>query len=239
MPFPTPKALLARLISLAGYDIRKRVPTPREKLLGLCARPIRTVIDVGANEGQFAREVRAALPGTAIYSFEPLPDVFSTLQAWTKTQRDVRAFNVALGETDATMEFRICVEHHYSSSLLRSTPLNDATFPQTKNQTTAKVPVRTLDGWIEEQGLALEPELLIKLDVQGYEDRVIAGGAHTFGRAAACILEVNIDALYEGQARFVDLVGKLDALGLRYAGNLDQAHAPDGHVIFLDAVFVR
>ena len=31
----------------------------------------------------------------------------------------------------------------------------------------------------------------------------------------------------------------LDDLGFNYAGNLDQNYDKDGHVIFLDAVFVK
>ena len=78
-----------------------------------------------------------------------------------------------------------------------------------------------------------------KLDVQGYEDRVIAGGSKIFATATACILEVCLDSLYEGQAGFLKLLTMLDALGYRYVGNLDQAYGEDGHCIFLDAVFLR
>ena len=73
----------------------------------------------------------------------------------------------------------------------------------------------------------------------GYEDRVIAGGKRLFELAAACILEVSLDSLYEGQAEFMELLTMLDGLGFRYGGNLEQSYDQDGHCIYLDAVFRR
>ena len=64
-------------------------------------------------------------------------------------------------------------------------------------------------------------------------------GATTLRRARAVVLEVNIDPLYEGQASFRELFGILDELGYHYAGNQEQAVAADGHVIYLDAVFLN
>ena len=57
--------------------------------------------------------------------------------------------------------------------------------------------------------------------------------------ASACILEVNLDNLYDKQATFNDITLLLYDLGYRYAGNLDQVCANDGHVIYIDAVFVK
>ena len=50
---------------------------------------------------------------------------------------------------------------------------------------------------------------------------------------------MNIDALYDGQASFRDLFGLLDEHGYRYVGNFEQSVAADGHVIYLDAVFLN
>lgn len=36
----------------------------------------------------------------------------------------------------------------------------------------------------------IKPEILIKLDVQGYEDRVIKGGIVLLKKAKACIAEI-------------------------------------------------
>jgi hypothetical protein len=41
---------------------------------------IKTIIDVGANTGQFSRAIHEVLPEAYIYSFEPLSDCFSELK---------------------------------------------------------------------------------------------------------------------------------------------------------------
>jgi len=81
--------------------------------------------------------------------------------------------------------------------------------------------------------------MLIELDVQGYEDRGIFGGREMFRRARACILELNLDSLYEGQAAFEGIIPLLSHFGHQYAGNLDQVCAEDGHVIYADALFIN
>ena len=85
----------------------------------------------------------------------------------------------------------------------------------------------------------MEGRTLVKMDVQGYEEQVIAGATSVLTHADACILEVIQDPMYEHQATFDGVYQQLTKLGLRYAGNLDQQYADDGRVIWLDAVFIR
>lgn len=40
---------------------------------------IKHIIDIGANDGHFARTIRHVFPSATIYSFEPLPDVYKVL----------------------------------------------------------------------------------------------------------------------------------------------------------------
>ena len=68
---------------------------------------------------------------------------------------------------------------------------------------------------------------------------MIIGGKKTFLAASACILEVCLDKLYEGQTEFKELLMMLHDIGFRYAGNLNQTYGDDGHCIFLDAVFLK
>ena len=56
-----------------------------------------TILDVGANIGQFALAAALHFPKSIIYSFEPLFDVFSELQENTRRKKNIKAFNFALG----------------------------------------------------------------------------------------------------------------------------------------------
>lgn len=132
------------------------------------------------------------------------------------------------------------LDHSPSSSFLKTTNICETLYPFTKRQTFSSIKLTTLDKIIVDNlSPPLIPEILIKLDVQGYEDRVIRGGTETFRKARACILEINLDQLYENQATFKAILVLLDNLGYHYAGNLDQVYADDGHVIYIDAVFMK
>lgn len=223
-----------------GMDIVRRKNNPSLTLLGLRDLPFNTIIDVGANTGQFARKISIFFPNARLYCFEPLPEPFDALTSWARTEKGrVTTFNLAIGEDESDVEMFLHEDHTPSSSLLATTELTNRHFPFTKSQKQILVRQTTLDTALAHVQSELSPNILIKLDVQGYEDRVIAGGRQIFEMATACILEVSLDSLYEGQAGFRELLALLDSLDFRYRGNLDQTYCEDGHCIFLDAVFVK
>jgi FkbM family methyltransferase len=235
---PTLKSLVRRAINSVGYDIRRPHENPTWSLLGLKAYPFRTVIDVGANEGQFARFICGHFPGATIFAFEPLQGPFLKLRM-LESSRSLKAFNCALGDRETETEMYLHCEHSPSSSLLPTTAVAQRLFPFTETQQKVRIAVSTLDLFCNQHQYEIQDDVLVKMDVQGYEERVIDGGPKLLTRARACIVEVNLESLYVGQAGFPAIVAKLASFGLSYAGNLDQAHASDGRVIYLNAVFVR
>lgn len=234
------RSLAKSLFRYAGLEVSHWDKSPMHTLLGLRGIRFHSIVDGGANEGQFARWISTFFPLAHIYAFEPLPGPYAQLKLWARTRPGtVSTFNLALGESAKDVTMSLHIGHTSSSSLLEATRLNDAIYPETRQRSTVVVKQDALDDVLSRASAPLEREILVKLDVQGYEDRVIAGARRTLARARACILEVILDELYSGQAHFPDLVKSLSELGFRYAGNLEQNYAADGHVIFLDAVFVR
>jgi FkbM family methyltransferase len=230
--------LVKNLAHGIGFDIRKQQYNPEYSLLGLRTQPFGTVLDVGANTGQFARRAAELFPEASIVSFEPLPDAFEKLQRWAlKHAPRTHAIQVALGDSDGVVQMYRHVEHTVSSSLLSSTDENGRLYPVTRAQQKVGVKVRRLDSLAAEFAPWVRDEVLVKLDVQGFEDRVIRGGMHTIGRASACIVELNLKGLYDGQARVPDIVSLFDDLGFDYAGNISQHCDPGGRVNFIDALF--
>ena len=234
------KSTLKSIFRLLGFDIIRIENSPKQTLCGLRSIPIQTVIDVGANTGQFARQISQIFPHASLYCFEPLPDPFKALEKWALEQYGrVKVFNVAIGESEGTVEMFFHTEHSSSSSLLVSTAVTKKYYPLTEKQTTLSVKLTTLDIALSSVIRLMKPEILVKLDVQGYEDRVIRGGLKTLNLAAACVLEINVDNLYCGQTDFKEVVMLLDQMGFYYAGNLEQVYANDGHTIYFDAVFIK
>lgn len=234
------KRAVKKTFNFIGLDIVRISKNPKHSLLGLRNLPIRTIIDVGANKGQFSRMISEIFPDAYIYSFEPLPEPFEELKKWAMQQNEkVKAFNLALGDTEGEIEMFSHIEHSPSSSFLKTANICEEIYPFTQKQIPVPVKLTNLDNWVKSLSIPLIPEIFIKLDVQGYEDRVIRGGQETFNMAKACVLEVNLDKLYEKQATFNDITILLYNLGYHYAGNLNQVYADDGHVIYIDSVFVK
>ena len=217
-----------------GFDIIRVKNSPTQNLCGLKNIPIQTIIDIGANNGQFARQISRIFPQAIMYCFEPLHEPFKALESWALEQDErVKLFNVAIGDSEGTAEMFFHTKHSPSSSLLASTAINKKYYPFIKSQMPVRVKLTTLDNALSSFTRLMKPEILVKLDVQGYEDRVLRGGSKTLSMAAACILEVGIDNLYHDQAKYSGLLLLLDQMGFRYSGNLELVYPVDGHVIFL------
>jgi FkbM family methyltransferase len=200
-------------------------------------RPIRTVLDVGANAGQFALCAQALFPGARIHSFEPLPDVYTALARAAAPFPAIRAWNLALGEQAGTLRFERN-DYTPSSSALPMAAAHKEEFPFTERSTAVDVTVERLDDVAPR--LEIVDELLVKIDVQGYEDRVLRGGAETLRRARVVVVETSFAALYEGQARHDDVYRTLVDWGFGYRGALDQLVSPrTGEVLSADGLFVR
>jgi FkbM family methyltransferase len=234
------KRLIRSFFHRQGFQIVPTAQHAPSNFIGLPALGIRTILDIGANAGQFASATVPMFPGVTLYSFEPIPRAFELLQAARFPEaREFRALHCALGESEGEVEMNETVNDTTSSSLLKTTREFTDSLPRLQKQASVKVRLRRLDDVVREEKLALIPEILIKMDVQGFEDRVIRGGPETFAKARACIVEVILDSYYEGQATFLGLTQQLHALGLDYAGNFAQYHHDDGHVAVVDAFFLR
>jgi FkbM family methyltransferase len=227
-------------VNRLGFDVIRLQRSPKRTLLGLTGLDIGTIIDVGANQGQFARMISSFFPRAELFCFEPLEEPFRKLSVWAQTQNGrVRCFQLALGDQEGEAQMHLHEQHTPSSSLLASTATYHRLYPQTRVERMTRIRVSTLDRVFEDALDHLPREILLKLDVQGFEDRVLRGAGRMLALCKAVVLEVCLDPLYEGQADFSGLVQLLHEVGFRYAGNLDQAYGEDGRVLFLDAVFVR
>jgi FkbM family methyltransferase len=233
------KATIKKMLSLADLHVQRKSQDPQHTLMGLKNQSISTVLDIGANEGQFARYILRHFPNADIFCFEPLKNPFERLRAWGQSHANVRVYNLALGESEGVSEIFLHRDHTPSSSLLKTTALSHAIYPQTNRQETERITIRRLDSVVTALPNPPKDNVLIKIDVQGFEGHVIRGGRTVFSGAKACVVEICLDDLYEGQGTFKEIFSELDTLSFRYVGNLSQAYADDGHVIYIDALFVH
>jgi FkbM family methyltransferase len=185
-------------------------------------RDFRTVIDVGANRGQFALYSTVRFPQAQIYSLEPLSKPRRQMAALFASEPRVHILAKAAGEAAGTASIHVSGQDD-SSSLLPMAVAQLKRYPETAMVGTEDVEVDTLDGLFA--GVDLEGPVLLKLDVQGYELQALKGGRELLGRVDAVLTEASFVPFYEGQALFDDLHGLLTDAGFQLAGGAMSAQA--------------
>ncbi len=156
------------------------------------------VLDVGANSGQFATDLRAAGYAGRIVSFEPLAGPYSQLASKASTDPLWECRRCALGDSDGSITINVAGNAGESSSVLPMLKSHQDAFPPANYVGTEEVPIRRLDAIVPE---ILQPTdvVFLKIDVQGYEKQVLAGGTATVkDRCAGMQLELSFLPLYEG-----------------------------------------
>lgn len=233
-------------MSKLGVDVRlvRNIPLARKKqkhddLISrwrLLSRYIpKTILDIGANEGQCAALLREAFPEATLVSFEPLADCFAKVERFHRQNGPGQAFPFALGNENATQTIHRN-DFTPSSSLLPMEKMHHHEYPQTVNSHPEEIRVRRLDDVMSE--LNVDYPLVIKADVQGYEGHVIEGGQETFRKASAAVLEVTSYPLYEGQSTFDSINDQLTDLGYVFRGIVDQSISKhDRRILQFDGLF--
>ena len=229
------KTHIKKFFRVCGLDIR-RVP-PFESYEWLKGRNIKTVFDIGANVGQFAWQIHRVLPDAMLYSFEPLEDCYNELLKKMGHLPRFRAFNFALGDRSGQAQI-YRNDYTPSSSLLPMEELHKRAFPFARHATVQNIEVRRLDDILDE--LNIVDAVLVKIDVQGYEDKVILGGEKLISRVSVVIIETCFETLYKGQMLFSGIYDLLRERGFVYAGCENTRKSPkDGRILYCDSVFCK
>lgn len=222
---------------LIDIDIRKIPAYETNKFTWLKDYNINAIIDIGANVGQFALEINKFLPDAKILSFEPLKDAYNELLKLSNRIKNLKTFNVALGDIDETKKI-FKNKFSPSSSIMEMADLHKEAFPFTNEVNREEIIIKRLDYIVAQE--ELKPEILIKLDVQGYEDKVIQGGMNTFKKATIVICEVSFYELYKGQLLFNEILDIFKNMGFVYKASINPGfHPKNGMPLFADAIFIK
>ena len=110
--------LIKKWLRSFGFDIRRHHSLYSTTLKH---HNIKTILDIGANDGHWSAEMRTLYPTAQIYAFEPLKDCFAGLVKKFESDTRFKAFNIALGDTDGKAKLSVA---HLIPVLLCSTWLN-------------------------------------------------------------------------------------------------------------------
>ena len=200
---------------------------------------VNLVVDVGANEGQFAYRMRQMGYRGEIVSFEPLREAFEKLKVRNMSSKNWRGLQMALGERDDERTMEVAGNDMMSSSLLPMLPNHVEVLPTSAIFKTEKVKVRRLDETLKPL-LNCHERIFLKVDTQGFEDRVLKGATGILANVVLIELELSLVQLYRGQAllpEIVNLVAKLGYVPIDLARGFEDGVR--GKLLQVDGLFVR
>ncbi|MDR3468652.1 MAG: FkbM family methyltransferase [Xanthobacteraceae bacterium] len=215
--------------------LTRRVAPSIEHAAALRHLRFRTIVDIGANRGQFALFARLLNPSAAIIVFEPLEAPRAVLTELLGADPRVRCHGVAVGALSHDATFFVTAKDD-SSSLLPVADRQREIFG-TVESSTATVPVRRLSQVVSPSDLE-EPSLL-KIDVQGSELDVLRGSEDLLGRFAAIYVECSYLPLYQNQALAKDVISWLEERGFVLGGVFNQHDHPGVGPVQADFLFLR
>ena len=136
------------------------------------------VLDIGSNFGYTAGLLAESIdPEYRVYAFEPEPYNFANLRETANHPRfsaRIVATQAAVGAEDGTVQLWLNADHPADHRVVTTEFL-----PQTSARTRVEVPLVSIDRFLERDP---RPVCFIKIDVQGFEQRVCEGMLHTLER---------------------------------------------------------
>lgn len=225
-----------RLRKARGALLRHGVAASMEHRAVLRDLACRTVVDIGANRGQFSLLCRALFPNCAIHAFEPLPSAAAVFVKVFDNDPLVTLYPFAIGDKAGRATLHIS-RRDDSSSLLPIGTAQEIEFPGTGETATLGVDVRRLDTLLSPEGIGAPA--LLKLDVQGSELSALRGCDGLLGRFRWIYCECSFVSLYEGQALAGDVIAWVRQRGFEIAGVYDVVYGRQRLAVQADVLFKR
>jgi FkbM family methyltransferase len=195
-------------------------------LSGRNFRP-RTVLDAGAGKGYWSLNAHSFFPAAEFYMVDPLDENEPDLRRICQQNPQFHFLNAALGDVDGVADIHVTPDLFGSSCLPSGVG----------DKSGRSVPQRTADLLLRE-GCIAAPDL-VKIDVQGYELKVLNGAESVLKTAEVVIVEVNLFRFMPGGALAHEVIGYLAARGFvlfDLAGSLRRPFQDD--LAQLDLIFV-
>jgi FkbM family methyltransferase len=226
---------LAGVLARRGLVIQRHPAWRRQGLLR--DRGVDVVVDIGAARGGFAQELRGFGYTGKIVSFEPLSSAYSDLAATASGDPLWTTVNAALGEEAGRLPIHIA-SNSDSSSLLPLGEEHRAAAPHIDYLGIEHVDVVRLDD-VASEHIPSGARTFLKLDAQGYERQVLAGGPRTLASSVGVQLELSLAPLYDGGMLVDEAVCFLYEEGFRLMAIFQGFTTPRGEMVQADGVFFR
>lgn len=235
-------SLLNRFFRPFGYELKKHykiaTPTAMDAIMNAIYHyRIDTVFDVGANVGQFGREIRAAGYKGELHSFEPVAETFKALSEASQGDAHWHTHQFALGASPGTGSIHVTTASDLSSFNAPNNFGKDR-FKGFQSTTQEEVEIGTVDQFIASNNLSVR-KILLKMDTQGHDLEVLKGATQSLTSIPVIQSEIAFQPLYEGMPTYMESFSSLENHGYGVAALNPVTKSEDLSVIEMDCLFIR
>lgn len=163
---------------------------------------INLVLDVGANDGSYGREIRDRGYNGTIISFEPNPEAYARLKDKIKNDLNWEAYPFALGDIEGELDLAIA-ENDAMSSFKPLTEFGKETGASHVGKSTCRI--LTLDKFLAENPQP-QKNIYLKIDTQGYELEVLRGASESLHAITAVQTETSLIHTYANEIDWIDFL---------------------------------
>tara|TARA_A100001011_G_scaffold18357_1_gene18878 strand:- start:650 stop:1429 length:780 start_codon:yes stop_codon:yes gene_type:complete len=207
------------------------------------------IFDVGANEGQSIKRFKKIFPDSQIHAFEPIDEEFKKLENIYKNDKTVYLNNFALGEGESTKDFYVTKASGNSSFINLNKNSDWIKIRSAENKVPIeefikekkKLKVISLDNYCKSK--KIEKIDILKIDTQGYEDKVLSGSQNLIQNEIKFIeCEIMLDDVYEKHLNFSDIEKYLiphdyRLTALNHHGGFRNIY--EGHMFVVDVLYSK
>lgn len=236
---------LRSVVNYCGYEL-SRVPrihyshaASAHKGL-LQNEDVKIIFDVGANLGQMTRYYRRWFPQSKIYCFEPFEECFKSLVARYQESDLIQPYQLAVSDKTETKIFFVN-KFNQTNSLLNSASDWKNHFYGDILDNLRKIEVKavTIDEFCQVNNISRIN--ILKMDIQGGELMALEGAKDMLAGQFIDLIysEVNFSQLYDGGAKFSEIVEFLEEYNFTLYGLYEVAYLPkNGLLGYADAMFI-
>lgn len=233
--------VVRKAVRRCGWDVIRYIPgghplARREKLLQEYG--ITVVLDVGANTGQYGKELREINYRGKIVSFEPLIPAYEKLAGVAKKDDQWNVHNYALGDVIGKVKINVA-GNSFSSSIMGMLPSHEEFAPDSKYIDEQTADIKTIDSVFS--SLCRQDErVYLKLDTQGFEKNVLEGAKNSLPYIDTIQIEMSLIPLYQDGLLFDEMYRYLKSFGYVLV-SVEPAFTDErtGQLLQVDSIFHR
>ncbi len=196
------------------------------------------VLDIGANEGQFAEEIRKYGFKKDILSYEPMTGAYKKLSKRSESSNNWKIYNNGFGNKVEQKTLNIS-KNSVSSSILNLNKKSLIYEPKSRYIAKETINLNTLNKVLT-QNKFKKKNIFVKIDTQGYEKNILIGASKVFKKIKGIMLEVSVVPIYKGERDFIEMIKFMKKKGF-YIWAIERgfSNKNTGRVFQLDIIFIN